>query len=223
MCHLKPGQEVKSLSCILKEGLDPSASAARIHKSTGLILWAPEGGLSNFLPIWKYCCYNGKGQENTEKNPRQITYSPYWLQVCTIQSCILKDLESSQSWGTALLQVHLQGFVYCYVQGGDEMSFKICMFKEATACTSIKRKGLLCASWCWTLMQNDHQSKFQALVNLPLTVLIGRCYTIPNQNALISSVKVNMSSWINSIKPSTASCVSDKKLIKSWLSEAQVL
>lgn len=104
------------------------------------------------------------------------------------QSCILKDLGSPPwSWGTAHLQVHwLQGFVYCYVQGGDEMCFKICMFKEATVCTSIKRKGLLCASWRWTLMQNNHQSKFQALVNLPLTVLIGRCYTIPNQNALIS-------------------------------------
>lgn len=186
-CHLELGQEVKSLSCILKEGLDLSASAARrTHGSTGLKPLSSWGSI--FQPLTLNAVITmAKGKKIKKKIPRQITYSPYWHQVCTIQSCILKDLGSLPwSWGTAHLQVHLQGFVYCYVQGGDEMCFKIRMFKEAIACTSIKRKGLLCASWRWTLMQNDHQSKFQALVNLPLTVLIGRCYTIPNQNALIS-------------------------------------
>lgn len=130
-CHLKLGQEVKSLSCSLKEGVDLSATAARrTHGSTGLNPWAPEGALYNLFPSGKCCYYNGKGQENKQKKPRQITYSTYWLQVCSIQSCILKDLGSPPwRWGTAHPQVHLQGFVCCYVQGDDERCFKICMFK----------------------------------------------------------------------------------------------
>lgn len=83
ICHLKLGQEVKK-SRSLKDRLDLFASAARrTHGSTGLNLWAPEGALSNLLPIGKCCYYNGKRQENKEKTPREITYSPYWLQVCT--------------------------------------------------------------------------------------------------------------------------------------------
>lgn len=59
-CHLKLGQ-VKPLSSSLKDRLDLSASAARrTHGSTGLNLWAPDGALSNLLPIGKCCYYNGK-------------------------------------------------------------------------------------------------------------------------------------------------------------------
>lgn len=123
--------------------------------------------------------------QTANNKKRQLMHSPYWLPHPKGSGPPLWG-HLFTSWKLTFKGAFQSSFVCCYVPGGDEMCFKICIFKGVVACRSIKRNSLLCTSLCWTLLQNDHQSKLQPLVNLPLTVLIRRCYTIPNPNALIS-------------------------------------
>lgn len=143
-------------------------------------VWALELAFSSLLSAGEYCYY----KQQIIKEDNQC--------ILLTGSHILRGLGPPlwghlfTSWKLTFKGAFQSSFVCCYVPGGDEMCFKICIFKGVVACRSIKRNSLLCTSLCWTLLQNDHQSKLQPLVNLPLTVLIRRCYTIPNPNALIS-------------------------------------
>lgn len=177
---LKLGLEVQSLLPLPRGRAHSVCQPVLLLWSRELNLWALELALSSLLSVGEYCYYKWQIIKKKTTNAFFLLAPTSYGVLAHLLGAIYSHSESSLS------RVPSRVFMYCYVPGGDETSFKICIFKGVVACRSIKRNSLLCASLCWTLLQNDHQSKFQPLVNLPLTVLIRRCYTIPNPNALIS-------------------------------------